>query len=34
MVDLSYDRIILDKFLFIYVGVDCFGFFFVRRGRS
>lgn len=34
MADLPHDRITPDKPPFTYVGVDCFGPFFVRRGRS
>lgn len=33
MVDLLLDRIIFDKFFFIYVGVDCFGLFLICCGR-
>ena len=34
MADLPLDRITPDKPLFIYVGVDCFGQFLIRRGRA
>lgn len=34
MVDFFVDRVIFDKFSFSFVGVDCFGFFWVKRVRS
>ena len=34
MADLPFDRITHDKPLFTYVGVDCFGPFLIRRGRT